>query len=146
MEKTAVDKSSFDYVDTNYSAPGSDIDDPQYIGNEYTMNITDGNEQTVNSCMEDVSEIESAGTSGGPHYALVEDGTFHNDIERPVTITGQKLWSHLPAGYPAVDLPSTTFTLYRQAYDETDEPEEKDAVATLTIKSGDWASFYSNGS
>ena len=47
--------------------------------------------------MEDVSEIESAGTSGGPHYALVEDGTFHNDIERPVTITGQKLWSHLPA-------------------------------------------------
>ncbi len=129
-EHTVVDKKTFDYQDVMYYFNSNDSG-LLYLGSEYAIN--QGNEIYV----KDIQHLEG---SQNPHYALIEDGTFSNIIKQTVSIQGQKLWSSLPEGYPAVDLPAVTFTVDRHSPDGTVEYN----VAELTVK--DWASIYINGS
>lgn len=166
VEKTLVNKGEFDYMNTIYST-----DDPNArntnglvtIGTEYELEES-ASDAVKEGLVLDVSDLEGSGTTGA-HYALVESGTFTNTIENNVTIQGQKLWASLPSGYPNVDLPTATFTLYqildsdKGKLEQTGGIEEKpwkgpsgttyetkdgDPVATITVS--DWADIYKNGS
>ena len=47
--------------------------------------------------------------------ALLENGTFLNNLEEDVTINGVKLWANLPLTASEADLPSVTFIRRRMA-------------------------------
>ena len=155
IEKTIVDRVSFDYTDVYYLAPEDDITDPDitaedYIGSEYEVDDA-GKDYVI-----DVSGIEDgaaacADASAGdtqPHYALIEEGTFNNHLDENVEVTAQKLWSSLPEGYEIKDLPTAEFTLYRQlAGEESADPTEKgEEIASITINGSDWVDILKNGS
>ncbi|CAN4043537.1 Stage 0 sporulation A-like protein, partial [Dysosmobacter welbionis] len=82
--------------------------------------------------------VSQDASSSYAKYALNANGTFVNRLNKPVAIEGRKLWTNLPAGYPAVDLPNVTFALYRrvqgsgEAFDFGGAP-----IATLTVQ--DWS-------
>lgn len=88
-----------------------------------------------------------------PRYALLSDNTFVNTLSNSYTINGQKLWNLPPSGYSDEELPSVTFSVYRYSADEKVEfdqngklvvEEGQNAIATLTIDSGDWQ-YLKNG-
>ncbi len=58
--------------------------------------------------------VSQDASSSYAKYALNANGTFVNRLNKPVAIEGRKLWTNLPAGYPAVDLPNVAFALYRR--------------------------------
>ena len=133
VEHTQVNAADFDYTPVEYSVPTAGNEgDIVSIGTEYEI--------TSPEALGYVRDVQSFEGSDTPYYALIEGGTFTNNIYQTVTIRGQKLWQSLPGGYPIVDLPVVTFTLYQQAYGSTD----KQSIATLTVS--DWADIYRNGS
>lgn len=136
VEKTTVNKADFDYQDVAYSIPDENGGaEPAYIGTEF--------EQAVSAQQKGyVIDISGFDDSEGAHYALFEGGTFTNTIKKSVTINGQKLWASLPAGYPSVDLPTVTFTLYQKL--EGDAESEAKPISTLTVS--DWADAGKSGS
>lgn len=77
-----------------------------------------------------------------PQYALIEGGTFTNTLADVYTIEGMKYWTSLPTGWPAANLPSVTFQVYRYTDKEgtldRDELDSENAVATLTVPSDMW--------
>lgn len=88
-----------------------------------------------------------------PRYALLSGNTFVNTLSNSYTINGQKLWNLLPSGYSDAELPSVTFSVYQYSADETPKfdqngklvvEEGQNAIATLTIDSGDWQ-YLKNG-
>lgn len=148
VEKTTVDKDSFDYMDVFYLEPGSNITDPDidtddYIGTEYEISNEDHKQYVtdINSAGDPAAEGQSA------HYALIEDGTFINHLQEDVTIRAEKIWSSMPEGYDMKNLPTATFTLYRHVDGAVlEEGKHGDPVATITIKGSDWAEILRNGS
>ena len=121
-----------DYASVGYSVPGEDgnlteigtaseVDD-EYIGEGYVV---------------DIGQLSRRRDTG--EFALIEGGTFTNQLSSTITIQGRKLWNGLPNGYDMADLPTVTFTLYRSVNGGTKEP-----AATLTV--GNWVSAYQNGS
>lgn len=152
IEKTIIDKGAFDYTDVRYLSPDKDITDPgvstaDYIGSEYEIE-EDGRDFVI-----DVGDMESAGGSGDGskekehHYALIEEGTFNNHLNKSLEVTAEKLWSSLPEGYDMRDLPTAKFTLYRQlAGDPDGDLDDEEKIAEITIKGSDWADILRNGS
>lgn len=70
--------------------------------------------------------------------ALLEGGTFLNNLEEDVTINGVKLWANLPLTASEADLPSVTFNVYQHSSDENgDSVENGTLVAQLAIE--DWS-------
>ena len=74
----------------------------------------------------------------GDKVALLENGTFLNNLEEDVTINGVKLWANLPLTASEADLPSVTFNVYQHSSDENgDSVENGTLVAQLAIE--DWS-------
>lgn len=149
IEKTIVDRGSFDYTDVYYLDPNhdgtdEDVTSEDYIGSEYE--VTEA--AIENGYVQNVSDVELGDGYGTSHYALIEEGTFNNHLDRYVEVTAEKLWSSLPAGYDMKDLPTATFTLYRQlASDSSGDPAtDGKKIAEITIKGSDWADISRNGS
>lgn len=129
---SSVKTTDFDYQDTAYAA-GQDSDGSEGIFATATGVLNDG------STGED--KLTHLGEDEGGKYALNAGNTFVNTIYDTITYAGEKLWTNLPDNYPAVDLPTVTFTLSRQTKDDTNaEP-----VATMTIDGEDWNSLKTNG-
>ena len=79
---------------------------------------------------------------GYAKYALVEGGTFTNELEEDYAIEGVKYWNSLPNGWPDARLPKVTFEVYRTLAGEKLDEDAK-PVATLTIDSSQWAQLKS---
>ena len=134
VERTSVNASDFDYAIAEYwtgeTCLGTrDEADP---GMEAPYEAQTTNLDGVNP------PVSQDASSSYAKYALNANGTFVNRLNKPVAIEGRKLWTNLPAGYPAVDLPNVTFALYRrvqgsgEAFDFGGAP-----IATLTVQ--DWS-------
>ena len=124
VERTNVNASEFDYAIAEYWWEGTRL----------------GTRNEADEGSEDAYTAHTTALTGQTEdyarYALNAGGTFVNRLDKPLTIEGRKLWTNLPAGYPAEDLPAVTFALYQRerggAYDFDAEP-----IATLTIS--DWS-------
>ena len=79
--------------------------------------------------------------------ALLEGGTFLNNLEEDVTINGVKLWANLPLTASEADLPSVTFNVYQHSSDENgDSVENGTLVAQLEVTSEMWKNSSQDGS
>ena len=124
VERTNVNASEFDYAIAEYWWEGTRLG---------TRNEADEGSESIYTAH---TTALTGQTEDYARYALNAGGTFVNRLDKPLTIEGRKLWTNLPAGYPAEDLPTVTFALYQRerggAYDFDAEP-----IATLTIS--DWS-------
>lgn len=125
VERTNVNASEFDYAIAEYWWEGTRLG---------TRNEADTESEDAYTAH--TTALTGRQTEDYAKYALNAGGTFVNRLDKPLTIEGRKLWTNLPAGYPAEDLPTVTFALYQRerggAYDFDAEP-----IATLTIS--DWS-------
>lgn len=135
-EHTVVNAADFDYQDVQYAVDGSK--GLEEIGTEFKPT----GEATKD---EDVVNVKDQEGATKDHYALKEEGTFTNIIKNEITIKGQKVWSSLPNGYKELDLPAVTFYVMQKDKDSTDEAGWTE-VATLQVKSNQWADLEENGS
>ena len=80
--------------------------------------------------------------------ALLEGGTFLNNLEEDVTINGVKLWANLPLTASEADLPSVTFNVYQFSSDVTDtsDSSKRTLVAKLEVTSEMWKNSPQDGS
>ena len=80
--------------------------------------------------------------------ALLEGGTFVNNLEEDVTINGVKLWANLPLTASEADLPSVTFNVYQFSSDVTDTSASSKGtlVAKLEVTSEMWKNSSQDGS
>ena len=80
--------------------------------------------------------------------ALLEGGTFVNNLEEDVTINGVKLWANLPLTASEADLPSVTFNVYQFSSDVTDTSVSNNGtlVAKLEVTSEMWKNPPQDGS
>ena len=80
--------------------------------------------------------------------ALLEGGTFVNNLEEDVTINGVKLWANLPLTASEADLPSVTFNVYQFSSDVTDTSASSKGtlVAKLEVTSEMWKNPPQDGS
>ena len=127
VERTNVNASEFDYAIAEYWWEGTRLG---------TRNEADTESEDAYTAHTTALTGQTEETEDYARYALNAGGTFVNRLDKPLTIEGRKLWTNLPAGYPAEDLPTVTFALYQRerggAYDFDAEP-----IATLTIR--DWS-------
>ena len=125
VERTNVNASEFDYAIAEYWWEGTRLG---------TRNEADTESEDAYTAH--TTALTGRQTEDYAKYALNAGGTFVNRLDKPLTIEGRKLWTNLPAGYPAEDLPTVTFALYQRerggAYDFDADP-----IATLTIS--DWS-------
>ena len=84
----------------------------------------------------------------GDKVALLENGTFLNNLEEDVTINGVKLWANLPLTASEADLPSVTFNVYQFSSDVTDTSDSSNGtlVAKLEVTSEMWKNPPQDGS
>lgn len=129
---SSVKTTDFDYQDTAY-AEGEDSNGSKEIFATATDRPNDGTSGA--------DKLTHLGEDEGGKYALNAGNTFVNAIYATITYAGEKLWTNLPDNYPAVDLPTVTFTLSRQTKDDT----EAKAIATMTIEGEDWNTLKTNG-
>lgn len=84
--------------------------------------------------------------------ALLEGGTFVNNLEEDVTINGVKLWANLPLTASEADLPSVTFNVYQFSSDvtsdvtDTSDSSKGTLVAKLEVTSEMWKNSSQDGS
>ena len=80
--------------------------------------------------------------------ALLEGGTFVNNLEEDVTINGVKLWANLPLTASEADLPSVTFNVYQFSSDVTGTSASSKGtlVAKLEVTSEMWKNSSQDGS
>ena len=80
--------------------------------------------------------------------ALLEGGTFLNNLEEDVTINGVKLWANLPLTASEADLPSVTFNVYQFSSDVTGTSDSNNGtlVAKLEVTSEMWKNSSQDGS
>ena len=80
--------------------------------------------------------------------ALLEGGTFVNNLEEDVTINGVKLWANLPLTASEADLPSVTFNVYQFSSDVTGTSDSNNGtlVAKLEVTSEMWKNSSQDGS
>ena len=134
VERTSVNASDFDYAIAEYWTGETCLGtrDEAHPGMEAAYEAQTTNLDGVNP------PVSQDASSSYAKYALNANGTFVNRLNKPVAIEGRKLWTNLPAGYPAVDLPNVAFALYRrvqgsgEAFDFGGAP-----IATLTVQ--DWS-------
>lgn len=131
VEHSSVNTADFDYQPAAYAVPAGPSGELLSIG---TVSDVD------QAYLQQGYAVAVPDASG--EYALVEGGTFTNRLASAVEIRGQKLWTGLPGGYPAVDLPAVTFAVDR-TWTENGEPRREEDVASLTVSQ--WASLYQNG-
>ena len=155
VERTAVRVSDFDYQAAQYaySSEGHATDiigDRDNGADDVTLDL-DGDIAWKNADdkPDNIGEFQGSGSQGiaYPRYALLENGTFINTLANSFPVTGMKRWVDLPSGYLSndPDLPTVTFEVYRST-DAGNIPTDSAPVASLTIKSGDWASMAKSGS
>lgn len=142
-EHSNIDWAQLDYTEVQYAFPDSSAPgDWMNIGTQTKLNESydlDLN-YVVNVGSEDI------GTDApGAHYALREDGMFINHLSASITLQGRKVWSSLPNGWQAKDMPTITFDVYQYA-DENSNGKRDDGeplegpVAWLTISNWtNWA-------
>lgn len=84
----------------------------------------------------------------GDKVALLENGTFLNNLEEDVSINGVKLWANLPLTASEADLPSVTFNVYQFSSDVTDTSDSSNGrlVAQLEVTSEMWKNSSQDGS
>ena len=79
--------------------------------------------------------------------ALLEGGTFLNNLEEDVTINGVKLWANLPLTASEADLPDVTFEVLQYSSDENSASVENGTlVAQLEVTSEMWKNSSQDGS
>ena len=146
VENTSVNKAEFDYTDTQYyMSDNCDVEFKERIGSEFEIADQDAlaSGKVLDVSGVDVSRKVSDNSSGSTtRYALIEGGTFSNNIYYEINITGEKIWSSLPTGYDKVNLPTVTFTLYRN--DPSQPDKDPEYVADITVSQ--WAEIQHNGS
>ncbi len=119
IQKTNISRESFDYITAEYKYENEDL------GPETEDGDPDGNKV--------VSVLANT-------YAIIEDGTIVNQIQKPLTYTITKVWKDIPTRYNVRNLPTVTFTLWQQPYDVIDDAA-KVPVATYTIEQGKWDAY-----
>lgn len=154
VERTSVDAAAFDYQDVQYgipkdgsgdfAVPGSGSD---ASGGVVRVGTASGGrddsyqtDDTVKDWFLELSGSGEGGQAGENVYALAEDGTFYNRIQKHVVIDGEKVWENLPAGYDEKELPSVTLhvTRYVQADDlNEDQADEDEKVWDENSETGD---------
>ena len=138
IEHTAVDAGQFDYAPAQYLMPGES--ELTKIG---TVNAPlQGTGTAAGDWMYLIPADAAQKPEDAGKYLLREGGTFLNQLEGSALIQGDKLWNGLPAGYDREhDLPDVTFTVKQSLNGDV----IAENIATLTIKSEDWAELQSAG-
>ena len=141
-EHSNIDWAQLDYTEVQYAFPDSSVPgDWMNIGTQTKLSAS--YDKTLNYVVNVGSE--DIGTDApGAHYALREDGMFINHLSASITLQGRKVWSSLPNGWQAKDMPTITFDVYQYADENSngrqDEEEETSPVASLTISNwSNWA-------
>ena len=129
VENLAVtDPSTFHYAKPEFQYNNQEVE-VEY-GEDGKVALPDNNtdKQTGQEILREVED----------KVALLENGTFLNNLEEDVTINGVKLWANLPLTASEADLPSVTFNVYQHSSDENgDSVENGTLVAQLAIE--DWS-------
>ena len=135
---------SWDYTEVQYAFP-----DPNSTVQWINIGTQTKLSESYNFDLNYVVNVgsEDIGTDApGAHFALREDGMFINHLSASITLQGRKVWSSLPNGWQAKDMPTITFNVYQYADENSngrqDEEEETSPVASLTISNwsnlGQW--------
>ena len=149
VERTVVKFDTFDYQLGEYVYDDTSLGNRDAINAEY---VTDGTTDKWALSFDDVNKNGNFETGidaseitadGYPNYALRENGTFVNSLGDTVTIQGQKIWEHMPSGYPAVDFPAVTFEVYQTLAPDGVVPDTAEPVATYTMT--EWADAAQSG-
>lgn len=142
-EHSNIDWAQLDYTEVQYAFP-----DPnnavQWINIGTQTKLSESYDPKLNYVVSVGSE--DIGTDApGAHFALREDGMFINHLSASITLQGRKVWSSLPNGWQAKDMPTITFDVYQYA-DENSNGKRDDGeplegpVASLTISNwSNWA-------
>lgn len=152
VEHTVAAAGDYDYQAAKYSIKDGDGNVTELGTRDEPTEDAETNGQVVdllkntlwaNGVPSDLSEeIGTFENGGSARYALVEGGTFTNTLADVYTIEGMKYWTSLPTGWPAANLPSVTFQVYRYTDEEDtldrDNLDSEDPVATLTVLSNMW--------
>lgn len=130
VEHLAVDDpSTFHYADPAFSYGGSQLEVAYEEGGTVTLPDENVDEETGQQILRQT----------GKEIALLENGTFHNNLEQSITINGIKLWDKLPLTASQVDLPDVTFKVYQYSSDENGGlAENGKLVAQLEVTSEKW--------
>ena len=139
VENLAVtDPSTFHYAKPEFQYNNQEVE--VKYGEDGTVALPDNNEddQTGQKILREV----------GDKVALLENGTFLNNLEEDVTINGVKLWANLPLTASEADLPSVTFNVYQFSSDVTDTSDSSKGtlVAKLEVTSEMWKNPPQDGS
>lgn len=115
---------------------------PEFQYNNQEVEVEYGEDGTVALPGDDENVDDQTGQKilkvVGDKVALLENGTFLNNLEEDVSINGVKLWANLPLTASEADLPSVTFNVYQHSSDENgDSVENGTLVAQLAIE--DWS-------
>ena len=139
VENLAIeDPSTFHYAKPEFQYNNQEVE--VKYGEDETVTLPDDNtdEQTGQEILKVV----------GDKVALLENGTFLNNLEEDVTINGVKLWANLPLTASEADLPSVTFNVYQFSSDVTDtsDSSKRTLVAKLEVTSEMWKNSSQDGS
>ena len=125
---------------------------PEFQYNNQEVEVKYGEDGTVTLPGDDENVDDQTGQKilreVGDKVALLENGTFLNNLEEDVTINGVKLWANLPLTASEADLPSVTFNVYQFSSDVTDTSVSNNGtlVAKLEVTSEMWKNPPQDGS
>lgn len=138
VENLAVeDPSTFHYAKPEFQYNNQEVE-VEY-GEDGTVALPDNN--TDKQTGQEILKVV------GDKVALLENGTFLNNLEEDVTINGVKLWANLPLTASEADLPSVTFNVYQFSSDENGAPGGNGTlVAKLEVTSEMWKNPPQDGS
>lgn len=143
-EHSNIDWAQLDYTEVQYAFP-----DPNSTVQWINIGTQTKLSESYNFDLNYVVNVgsEDIGTDApGAHFALREDGMFINHLSASITLQGRKVWSSLPNGWQAKDMPTITFDVYQYADENSngrqdeEEPLGEKPVASLTISNwSNWA-------
>ena len=124
---------------------------PEFKYGDQEVEVKYGEDETVTLPGDDENVDDQTGQEilreVGDKVALLENGTFLNNLEEDVTINGVKLWANLPLTASEADLPSVTFNVYQHSSDENGSPGGNGTlVAQLEVTSEMWKNSSQDGS
>lgn len=125
---------------------------PEFQYNNQEVEVKYGEDGTVTLPGDDENVDDQTGQKilreVGDKVALLENGTFLNNLEEDVTINGVKLWANLPLTASEADLPGVTFNVYQFSSDVTDTSASSKGtlVAKLEVTSEMWKNSSQDGS
>ena len=140
VENLAVeDPSTFHYAKPEFQYNNQEVE--VKYGEDETVTLPgDGENVDDQTGQKILREVEDK-------VALLENGTFLNNLEEDVTINGVKLWANLPLTASEADLPSVTFNVYQHSSDENGAPGGNGTlVAKLEVTSEMWKNPPQDGS